>query len=562
MQQKVCKHIDHSHPNEPINHMFKGKPPFPSKPGELYNPYAHMHPHPHDMPPCHQPIPHPNPKTWAFCRHWEQYRPFVDTSQFANGCPGVCSGLYHPDGPLNLGQANINPTYLTAVHTECQFSLRVTFNYSNKKFNTSVDLSVGTIYNVVYLENGEIYRCTGKCSDIWKVYGTDNAVYYKIKFDCSVDYNNHTVIIKNDQIRGLSVYTGYENEDTSIENSEHSYGTTSGVLDDAVITHATMDANGNFIDGTVIKGTLTGYTCDGIAKGLNKSGHNITTVHTITENGNLQNGKIISGRFISGSINGGYTDPQTNIKYDVEVHGKICHVIIINSSVKGGTSSEGTIITPEISDGIVYNAVITGSDLVTTGGVTVGNITTGGTSIGGTGTGGTAVGVIDGQVYTIEEGTTEPESGKSLVTSGGVVTGGAIVGGIQEGNLIIGATIQGGVVTQGTTINGVTKNGTFIPTPVNPLPIGKVVLQNENERDLYPDDHPKTRKDPITGKPIPTGAHTTDATTTVNPGGDDYNLVIIQDENTAQTYTNFGKAVMQDIPLREIPDNKRHVTNK
>lgn len=539
MRQKICHREDRTHPHEPVNHLFDHKPPFPSPPGELYNPYAHLHPNA-------PPFPHPNPKTWAFCKHWDEYRPFVDTSQFSNACPGVTSGLYHPCGPLNLGKANENPTFLTSVETECQFSLRVSFNYSNTRYNNSVDLTVGTLYNVTYLENGTLYSCVGKCSDIWKIYGTDNAVYYKIKFDCSVDYVSKTVIIKNDQIRALSIYTGLEAEDSNIDNSEHNYGTTTAIIEDAVITHVTMDANGNFIDGTVVSGIIDGCTCDGIANGTNKNGTKITTINTITKGGKIYNGKIISGIMISGSIDGGYTDPQTNIRTDVEFRGKVAHAIVINTTIKEGTSAGGKIIVPEISNGIVYNARITGSDLITTGGVTAGNITTGGTSTGGTGTGGTAVGTIDERMYTIEEGITKPAPGKSLITTGGVVTGGSIIGGVREGNLIIGATIQGGIVTQGNTINGVTTEGTIMPTPSNPIPVGKIILQNEHERDLLPDDHPKTRRDHH-GHPIPTGAHVTDSGHMVNITKNEDDLIIIQDMNTCQTTTNFGTALIQDI---------------
>lgn len=544
MKQQILNHPDPTH-GEKINYMFENKPPFPSPPGELYNPYAHLTPH-------HPPLPHPNPKTWAYYRHWEHYKPFVDTSQFSNACPGVTSGLYNPLGPLSLGQPQYRPTYLTNVKTECQFSLRVTFNYSVEEYNKSVDLTVGTIYNLTYLENGQIYNCTGKCSDIWKVYGTDNTVYYKIKFDCSVNYSNQVVIIKNDQIRGLSVYTGLESEDNEIENSEHSYGTTTGDIENVIITHAIMDSSGNFIDGNVINGNVKGYTCDGIAKGNNKKGTLVTTINSMTENGTIYGGKIISGLFLSGSVQGGRVDPQTGIKYDVEVRGKVIHAIVINSTIQGGYSKDGTLLNPEISNGVLYNAMITGSNLITTGGVTVGNITTGGLSIGGTATGGSAVGVIDGKVYTIENGTTQPESGKQLVTSGGIVTGGKIIGGVQEGNLIIGATIEGGVVTQGNTTNGVTTGGTLIPTPTNPLPISKAVLQNENERDLIPN----TQK----------AAHPTESLLEYNlaHGGHNHDhLVIIHNSETGDTKTNFGKAVMQTVPfVNHPPDIHNHPFDK
>jgi hypothetical protein len=61
-------------------------------------------------------MPPPNPKTWAYYGSWESYRPFIETNQFANATPGVTSGLYNPQGPLNLGNASTQTT-LTSYDT-------------------------------------------------------------------------------------------------------------------------------------------------------------------------------------------------------------------------------------------------------------------------------------------------------------------------------------------------------------------------------------------------------------------------------------------------------------
>jgi len=470
MHQDAYHKIDHSHPYGP-NHVFDHRPPFPHGPHK-------------------PPMPPPNPKTWAYYGSWESYRPFIETNQFANATPGVTSGLYNPQGPLNLGNARNQTTFLTGVSTEANFSLVVNFKYSNETANKTIELKVGNIYNVTYLENGDLKKCSGKCSDIWKIIGTDNAVYYKIKFDCSVNYSNQVVVVKNDQIRDLSVYTGYEGVDTTLSNGKHSYGTTCGTISDAIITHATIDAAGNIIEGDIINGSIDGYTVDGIATGTNNQGKELTCINAKTIGGNIVGGKIIAGIFRSGSVSGGKLEDETNITVDADVKGIIANAIIMNSEVEKGTSQDGTVLVPEMDDGILYNAEITGNDMITTGGITCGNITTGGTTTGGTGTGGTMVGTIDGKIYYIEGGTSTSQSGKTMTTSGGVVIGGTIIGGVNNGGTIIDAVIKGGVCVNGVTLNAHTTGGSIIPSPTAPIPITKQVYQNPDADKLMPDRHP------------------------------------------------------------------------
>lgn len=519
MHQQPLKPPGHNHPGN-INHTFQHIPPFPAPP---FGPPPPGAPH-------QPPFPPPNSKTWAYYGNWDAYRPFVDTNQFSNAAPGVSSGLYNPQGPLNLGNASLQSTFLTEVKTKCKFALAVKFVFSNENYNKTVDLVVGNIYNVTYLENGDIKRCCGKCSDIWRVLGSDNESYYKIKFDCSVDYSTSTVVIKNDQLRDLSVYTGYENTDTTIGNSKHKYGTTCGTIKDAIVTNATVDANGNIIEGDIINGIIDGYTVDGIAYGVNSNGIEINTINGKTIGGQITGGKIIAGIARTGNIDG-KPEEDTNIIVHATIKGTIGNAIIMNSMVEGGSTSEGTIISNTIEDGILYNARITGDDMITTGGITAGNITTGGTTTGGTATGGTMVGLIDGKVYTIEDGTTTPKSGKDLVTSGGVVVGGTIIGGVENGGTIIGAIVKGGVVTNGITLNGKTTNGVLIPTPTAPVPITKIVYQNPEYADLNADGQPLHPDKP-----------------SVKPFDSDDLIVKIDPEHGRVIDTNFGEALIQDIP--------------
>ena len=541
MHQKMTHHTHPDHPGSIVNRTFEHKPEFPGNP---YLPPINGH---------HHPFPPPNPKTWAYYGNWESYRAFVDTNQFTAAAPGVSSGLYNPAGPLNLGNSQYMPTCLTEVRTECQFNLAVTFKYSDERFNETVMLSVGKIYNVVYLEDGNLKKCTGKCTDIWKIYGSnDQTSYYKIKFDCSVNYSNQTVVIKNDQIRALSVYTGYEGQSTDIDNSVHKFGTTVGTIKNAIITNATLDSNGNIIEGDMVNGELEGYTLDGIAMGYNNTNKYITTINSRTKDGRIIGGKIISGLSRSGQVDG-HVEEDTNITTHATVRGVVTNVIIINSVVEKGVTKGGKIINTTIENGILYNATITGDDMITTGGITVGNVTTGGTTTGGTGTGGTMVGVIDGKVFTIEEGvTTSKSSEDKLITTGGVVVGGTIIGGVKQGNSIIGATIKGGVVTNGITVNGVTSEGVLIPTPASPVPITKPVIMNPNFSDVNPD----TKFPNHVNQPLypPEWPDTNNPHDYPNKYLDD--LIIKINHSTGQVRTNFGTATMQTFPVINTPIGK------
>ena len=479
------------------------------------------------------PYPPPNAQTWAYYGSYETYRSFVDTNQYTAAAPGVSSRLYNPQGPLTVGCARCTPVFLTSVNTEAQFKLLVSFSYTNSDYNETVELEPGNLYNLTYLENGDIKRCVGKCTNIWKVNNSETQSYYKIKFDCSVNYSNQTVIIKNDQIRGLSLYTGYEDQSSDIENSRHSFGTTSGVIHEAIITNAVIDINGYIIEGNVVSGVIDGYTIDGLASGTNSNGKSIVTINSKTKNGNITSGKIIYGLFRVGTIDG-KVDEKTRLTIAATIKGTISNVIIANSIVEGGTSTDGTIINPQLSSSILYDGTITGEDIITTGGITRGNITTGGTTTGGTATGGTAVGTINNVIYNIEDGITKPESGKSLVTTGGIVTGGTIIGGIKQGDIIVGAIIKGGVVTGGVTNNGITTGGTLIPTqrvkPVlnqvdKPLRTPPMELDENGNPKYY--DKPSPFKNPLNSN--------TDWVVAINT-------------NTNNVKSNHGTALIQDIP--------------
>ena len=511
MKQKICKEMHWS--NDPINHTFA--PPPPPPPGPFGDP-AH---------PGHGPaFPPPNPYTAAW---YYAYRPWIDPKSIGTAVPGMNYGLYHPDGPLVVGDAFNYGSTIVGVSTKAVISLEVTINYDDSTKDKTIEINVGDVDTFRYIEDGQIKTCTGKVVNIWKVYEADNTNnYYKLKIDCSTDYSSTSVIIKNDQIRGVSKFVPHADEDTTIDNSEHKFGTTVGSITKATITDATVDTNGNIIEGNIIKGVVDGYTLDGIATGTNSSGTDIIVTNGKTYGGTITNGKIISGVVRSGSVDG-ILDDETNITSKATITNAILEaVVIINTTVSGGKTSDGKFITQELN-GFVYNATITGDDVVTTGGITEGNITTGGTTTGGIATGGTATGIIDGKSYSIEGGITKPEAGKKLITTGAVVVGGTITGGIKSGNVIIGAVVTGGVVTKGTTVNGVTTGGTLVPGITNPIPIAKIDFQNDERSNLAREINVDRKGNPRW------------------PNNDD--LLLLKDRVTGEFSTNLGVATMGRI---------------
>lgn len=510
MKQKCCNHIDPTHFGDNINHAFNHRPPLPP----------------------------PNPHTEAWY-DIEQYRPYYHLGHCSCITPGNMQGLYNPNGPLQISPAFAARTILTGVSAKAKVSLSIKFSYNDETADNVVDLEVGGIYNFTYLENGNLMQCAGKVADMWKVYDSDNKYnFYKIKIDCSVEYTNKVVVIKNDQIRGLSKYVPYSNEDTTIANSVHLYGTTIGNISDAVVTNAEVDANGNILSGDIVAGVVDGHTLDGVSKGENNKHHEIMVTNGDTIGGTIEQGKVLSAMVRSGNVDGTVED-GTNITTRATIKGAVLsNAIIVNTLVRGGKTSKGVFLDPTLNDSIVYNAQVIGDDIITVGGVTDGNITTGGTSTGGEAHGGTAIGVINGKSYTIEGGITKSkDEHHKLVTTGGVVVGGTVIGGVQSGGITIGAVVKGGVVSSGTTINGITNGGTIIPAVVNQVPIAKAV-------------HPSVNKNSAAIDKI--SIPTTQRVPTWPPETDD--LIIFNNLNTGKMTTNVGTAPIERVTPSTKPD--------
>lgn len=515
MERKVCAAMHWGNP--PINKAFQPFPP----------PHPGMHPGgEHFQPFIGHPLPPPDPYT----RTWYGPAPWFDPGQSGTAMPGMHSGLYNPYGPMILGNAYNVGTILTGISTDVKISLVVSFKYSDSSMDQSIEVTTGEVVAMTYLEDAELKTCVGKIVDIWKVYSTDEKTnYYKLKLDCSTDYGSKTVIVKNDQIRGISKYIEHADEDTTLESSTHKYGTTVGVISNARVTNATLDANWNIIEGDIIAGDIDGSTLDGIASGTNSVGTSIMVTNGTTTGGKITAGKILSGVVRSGDVDG-TTNPDTNITEKATIQGAVIDgAVIMSSVVTGGKTTGGTFFNAELRDCVVYNARITGSDMTTTGGITEGNITIGGTTVGGTGEGGTATGVIGNKTYTIEGGKVNPEDGKKLVTSGGVVVGGTITGGIRSGNVIIGAVVTGGVATKGMTTNAVVVPGDvgeIVPSVMNPIPIAKMDFQNEDRSALIED---------LKAQGPPPGWKTSD------------DLLIFGDKVTGEMSTNLSTAAIEHV---------------
>lgn len=391
------------------------------------------------------------------------------TTKNSNITPGQMSGLYRADGPLNIACCQCTPSMILGVDVNQKCTLVVTIKYSDSSMNVSLELEAGKVYIFQYVEDGVLKQVTGKLTDIYKTYDCNNNTLFKLAVDSSVDYTTSRTVIKSDQLRGVSEYSKYADQNPTIDNSIHRYGTTTAeVIKDAVVVNAIIDKNGNLIEGTIIDGKINGYTIDGLAQGKNDRMVPITVINGQTMNGTITEGQILNGILRSGSVDG-EKDPKTEIVSKATVTGTISNVIAINTIVSGGKTSNGTIINPVINNSILTNGVITGEDMVTTGGITVGDITTGGTTKGGIGEGGVATGCINGKQFTIEGGKTTG----NLVSTGGTLIGGTIIGGTKVGRTIVNAVIKGGVYSNGVTTGGNTSEGVITASKADTTPIAK-----------------------------------------------------------------------------------------
>ena len=443
----------------------------------------------------------PNPP--AFYGTWNRLYGYDPSDRVSMTQPGISTGLYRLNGCLHCHPCHGNITMLTGVSTTAKISLLLNFNYTNSNCNASVELTPGKIYTVKYLENGTIKGCTGLVTNIYKVDQlNEEQAIYKIRFDCSANYSNNVVVIKSDQIRELKEYIAYQDEDNTLSNASHTFGTTLGrIIENAVLTDVELDPNKNILKGRIIEGKITdGRTVDGIIVGTNSSGHKITLLYGQTSGGVINDGIVLSGILRKGEVSNGTVNEETGFTSNAIVKGLLTDCMIANSKVYEASTvdnCQAVVIDPTLKNGTLSNAIISGPDMITIGGVTVGDITTGGIVIGGTPSGGIAKGYINNEHFTIINGITTSQNSTpitnqemksllnhtgtntkegilntgvsninttgKLITQGAVVKGGTLLGGTKMGNAIYGGIVTGGTATGGVTTGGITTGGTLIP---------------------------------------------------------------------------------------------------
>ena len=429
----------------------------------------------------------PNPP--AFYGTWKPGDCSGKSSTVAN--PGVSTGLYKCGGPLHCSCGKAGIYNLIGVDTAAKIILEVKLSYANSSMNKTILVQPGFVYSFDYLENGMIKHCTGLVTNIYKVEQLEPSTdIYKIRVDCSANYSNNVVVFKSDQLRGVEKYNPNANADKNIKNATNMFGTTIGIkIEDAVVIDAELDKNKNIVKGKIIAGKLDGTTMDGVISGLNKDNIMVVMTGGKSTGGNIAEGYLLNG-MASGDIEGD-VDEDTGYITHATIKGKIIKSIIINSVITGATvdsdGNQNAVILPdEFTNTEVFDAVVSGEDMVTTGGITVGDITTGGLTTGGTAIGGFSTVVSeDGTRVHIQGGTTRSPANGKMETTNGVLVGGVVTGGTRVGNVVYNATITGGVVHDGVT-NGGNTTYDYSQDKVVPAntakedPYGRIVYDNPN----------------------------------------------------------------------------------
>lgn len=373
-------------------------------------------------------------------------------------------------GPLNsitgccCGPNNTVALYITDVNFSASYTVTVTISYSNGS-SKSVLLEKGKRYAFEYLENGTVNRVVGVVDAIAKMNNTvtgncpcadQYSPDYVIQIDASSSYNSSVVTIRTSNLRGISYYVAYEDEDTTIASSVTRGATVIGTINNIRIENATIDSDGNILKGKITAGQISEENCiidGGSSVGLNPNGHNIVVVNGQTTGGSITEGTIISASLTSPIVQGANIEGSNIVNAIITAPtGK---VVAVNSSVTGGKTVNGTVIDPTINNSIVNGGTRYGSDMVTTGGTVVGGVCYGGTVSGGVLYGGTATGIINCDSFIIENG--ETTGGYSIKS---IVYDGKVVGGKTIGNTIIGAVVYGGKAECGFSTGGTTTIGT------------------------------------------------------------------------------------------------------
>ena len=404
-------------------------------------------------------------------------------------------------GPLNNMQcpcgcsSNTVKLYVTDVQVSASYTLTISIKYSDGSDDT-VLLEKGKKYKFTYLDSGVIYQIVGVITRVGKV--AESAAFcdcecncasstdYLLEVDSSSSYSSSVTTIRTSNLRGISYYTEYEDEDTTIENATVRGATVAGNINNIRIKDATIDGDGNITAGTIVGGLLseTGTIIDGgSVSGYNKNNHLITLLNAKCNSGTIIAGNIVTGFIKNASVSNGTSD-NNGCMTGCDITAPSAKIVAINCDVNNAVAMSGTLVNPVIENSIVVGGIRYGTDMVTVGGLVVGDYCYGGKITGGTLYGGTASGLIDDDSYTIFDG--ETTGGYTVKAT---VKGGKVVGGKQIGDTIIGAIVYGGTAENGTTVSGTTKIGVsgYIKPGITDVPSGITGMVKENSKYIEKD---------------------------------------------------------------------------
>lgn len=376
---------------------------------------------------------------------------------------------------------------VTDVGVSKDIVLSITISYSDGTKEV-YKLEPHAKYKIQYTENGELITVVGVIRTIGQVNPESNKCNctccvnndYIISVDLSTEYNSQVVTLRTSQIRGITKYIEFGDEDTDLASCTASGSTVAGDMTNISIVNAVVSDDGIITSGEISNATLVEdkvMVANSCATGLNPNGHKITV-----RDGIINGGIVIKGKIISGKL----TDFQINKKPGEDksiVIAKSGTIVIDDAVVINATCKDGIIIDPFIAHSTIFGGIRSGTDMITTGSIVRNGIAYGGTSTGGTIYNGTAKGMIDCRPFTIMNGISV--GGVSSVSS---VTNGKVVGGRKVGDSIIGAVVYGGSATCEYTSGSCTRLGkqseSYIKPNYTSIPM-ELITKSPDKYDSY-----------------------------------------------------------------------------
>ena len=428
---------------------------------------------------------------------------------------------------------------LTDVSARPVLSIWVNFEYSDPSYNKSIKLEHGLRYKIAYIEDRVLTRVVGVIKNITKVFNSeiDNRRApneYLITVDCSTNYGANIKHIRSSQIRDIVVYIEHMDEDANLNNTETHGGTTTGIINDAVIDKIVIDDNQtsnvlmNDINGDFeveaaealpsdIVGPLVALdvSIEGAIEipgpggstrvALDLPGTVGIPVINLSNDITITGGVITGGRIIKGDI-----DPSSGTQGGITygINESRSSVIVIDDTNTGGKIDSGDVVTftiditkpfsftknddgtqkfsGTITDTVIKDSHVTGAK--STGGTIVDPVIENPVTYGGTITDSNVIGYNGGSSSdsSSSSGNSRPSNSNfDYGFNGGTASTGSMPGfntpnipnemtthnGVTKGSITFNGITTGGVVTGGTTIG--TWNGRPVSV-VNATVIGGV----------------------------------------------------------------------------------------